>query len=78
MDYMLEVYPLRDHQVPTAFGTAGPSRFTYDQEKIFASMAIETMAEFKRIDSENAHTKLKGLEDLQTEILELIKSELKK
>ena len=78
MEFMLNVYPIRDHQVETAFGTTGPSRFHYNQERILSTMTIETIAEFKRIDSENAHTKLKNLENLQTEILDLIKQELPK
>lgn len=76
LDLALNTFPFRENQIDLGFGSTGNSKFEFDQNKILSSMAIETLAEFKRVDSEFVVLKLIQLQKIQEEILELIQTEL--
>ena len=76
LDVMLDHYPFRDHQVDVGYGSTGPSEFDYDQTKVLSSMAIETLAELKRVDSEIVSNRILELQKVHLRVIELIQEEL--
>ena len=73
---MLNTFPFREHQYDVGFGSAGKSSFDYEQDKVLSSMAVESLAEMKRLTAELCLLRLSELQESQEEILQLIGEEL--